>query len=663
MIYVSIRSKKFLPFSTNGTVASVSTVSKKNKRSMKKVLLFAILSLSFSCSTDQVDTSEETDSSTLTNAPDWAKEVIWYQIFPERFRNGDPSNDPTAEDIIGSYPGFIPGDWAATPWTQDWYQPDPYFASLDGRTDDNGNPITNFGQKAQLRRYGGDLQGVMDQLDYLEDLGVTAIYFNPLNDAPSLHKYDARYWRHIDRNFGPTPEEDVRIMAAESPDDPSTWQMTGADRMFVNLIDQLHQRGMRVILDYSWNHTGDQCWAFLDVQEKGEESPFADWYWIEEYDDPTTPENEFDWKGWANVKGLPEIKETQKHEGNAVKAFEGDIYSQAAKQHMFNITQRWLDPNGDGDPSDGVDGFRLDVAGELPLGFWRDYRKFVRGINPETYLLGEIWWEEFPDKLLDPEPFLRGDVFDAVMNYRWYRAARSFFAQAPEKIPVSEFVDSLESFASNIRMQNSYAMMNVSASHDVPRLSTSLFNKSKYKYQASPNNENYKIYKPDEEAYESLRLLLAQQFTYVGAPQIWAGDEMGMWGADDPDTRKPLIWPDYEFEPETTHPLGIDRPTDEVKFDEDLFNYYKKLIRIRKENPVLATGNLEYLLVDDEKEILAYSRFDDEKEVIVLFNTGEEAQEVEVPKKFEGAYGEVVLTGRFDSGRLEGRAAMLLISK
>lgn len=625
---------------------------------MKKIsLLLVVLSFLISCSPEQDSASVDTidTTSALDEAPDWAKEVIWYQIFPERFRNGDPSNDPTAEDIIGSYPGFIPENWAITPWTQDWYRPDPYFAALEGKEDSNGNPVTGFGQKAQLRRYGGDLQGVMDQLDYLEDLGVTAIYFNPLNDAPSLHKYDARHWRHIDRNFGPTPDEDVQMIAKETPDDPSTWQMTGADKMFVDLIDQLHQRGMRVILDYSWNHTGDQCWAFLDVKEKGQESKFADWYWVEAFDDPATPENEFDWKGWANVKGLPEIRETQKHEGNSVKAFEGNLYSEAAKQHIFNITKRWMDPNGDGDPSDGVDGFRLDVAGEMPIGFWQDYRKFVREINPEAYLLGEIWWEEFPDKLLDPEPFLRGDVFDAVMNYRWYRAVRTFFAQAPEKIPVSEFVDSLQSFTGNIRQQNTYAMMNVSASHDVPRLSTSLFNKSKYKYQASPYNENYKIYKPDEEAFESLCLLLAQQFTYVGAPQIWAGDEMGMWGADDPDTRKPLIWPDYEFESETAHPLGLDRPTDAVKFDEDLFNYYKELIRIRKENPVLALGDLEYLIVDDENEVLAYSRFDEENEVIVVFNTGEETQEVEVPKKFEGEYEKVVLTGGLetDNGGLE----------
>jgi len=599
------------------------------------LFFFAFL---FSCNPEKTEPSAVEPSTKLSETPDWARSVIWYQIFPERFRNGDPTNDPGPEDIRGSYPGFVPEGWAVTPWTQDWYQPDPYFSAMEGKNDLNGNPVQSFGQKAQLRRYGGDLQGVMEKLDYLDSLGITAIYFNPLNDAPSLHKYDARHWRHIDRNFGPTPERDVQMMAEETPDDPSTWRMTGADSMFVALIDELHQRGMRVILDYSWNHTGHMAWAFQDVKEKGADSKFADWYWIEEFDDPATPEDEFSYSGWAGVPSLPEIKETQKHEGNAVKAFEGNIYSEAAKQHIFNVSKRWLDPNGDGDPSDGVDGFRLDVAGEVPLGFWRDYREFVRQINPEAYLLGEIWWEKFPDQLLDPEPFLRGDVFDAVMNYRWYRAARTFFGQTPEKISVSEFVDSLQSFRSNIRPQNNYVMMNLTASHDVPRVLTSLYNKSKYKYQATPYNPDYKIDKPDDRTVGSLRLLLAQQFTYIGAPHIWAGDEMGMWGADDPDTRKPLIWPDYDFDAETTHPLGLDRPTDEVRFNQELFSYYQKLIALRKAKPVLSTGDIEYLIVDDEKEVLAYSRFDEENEVIVIFNTGQEEQTVEVEVKQEGEY-------------------------
>jgi len=584
-----------------------------------------------------------TTTTPIEGPPAWAKEVIWYQIFVERFRNGDPANDPKPADITGTYPGHVPAGWKITPWTQEWYQEDDYFSELEGKKDFLGNDISNFNQKLGLRRYGGDLQGVFDQLDYLQELGITAIYFNPLNDAPSLHKYDARHWRHIDRNFGPDPVKDVATMAGETPDDPATWQRTEADKMFVRLIDELHARNIRVILDYSWNHTGHTSWAWQDVLKNQQASAYADWYWVKRFDDPATPENEFEYQGWLGVFDLPEIKETKAMDHHhKVEPFEGDVASDAAKQHIFNVTRRWLDPNGDGDPTDGVDGFRLDVAAEMPLGFWRDYRKFVRGINPEAYLIGEVWWEQFPDKLLNPAPYLDGDIFDAVMNYRWYRAARHFFAKAPNEVPVSEFVDSLKSFRGNLRQGNNYAMMNVAATHDSPRVLTSLFNKNKYKYNASPApDRDYKIHKPDDDTYQTLYLLLAHQFTYVGAPHIWAGDEMGMWGSDDPENRKPLIWPDYTFMPEKTHPYGKGRPIDEVKFDQQLFDVYKKLISIRKGNQVLASGDLNYLLADDQKNVLAYSRFNDEGEVLAVFNAGRERQTIKLTAQTDKEFQEV----------------------
>lgn len=578
------------------------------------------------------------------NPPEWSKEAIWYQVFVERFRNGDPTNDPTAHDIQGAYPGMVPDEWSITPWTQDWYKDDPYFENLPQIRDFFGNELTYFGQKAQLRRYGGDLQGVLDKIDYLDELGITAVYFNPINDAPSLHKYDARNWHHIDRNFGPTPFEDEQLIATENPTDPSTWTWTGADKLFLKVIQELHKRDIKVIMDFSWNHTGIEFWAWKDVLEKGRDSEYADWYWIDEFDDPNTEENEFKYVGWAGVRSLPEIKETIRQDHSvSVEVFEGNIYSDEVKQHIFDVTRRWLDPNGDGDPSDGVDGYRLDVAAETPLGFWREFRKVVRDINPDTYLLGEIWWRQFPDHLLNPEPVVRGDIFDAPMNYRWYRATRHFFNESPDKISVSEYVDSLESFTASLRPQSNYAMMNLTASHDVPRFGTSIYNKNKYKFQAKPDdNAAYKIDKPDEVAYETMKLILTQQFTYVGAPQIWAGDEMGMWGADDPSTRKPLIWKDYEFESETTHPNGLERPTSEVKFNDNWFNFIQNLIRIRKENLVLSKGKLEYLLVDNEKEVLAYSRFDENREVISVFNSSDNEQNISIPVKQESIYVDIL---------------------
>lgn len=589
-------------------------------------LLFPILLLLNSCATVEP----------IEKVPEWSKEAIWYQIFVERFRNGDPTNDPRPEDIQGAYPDFVPENWGITPWGHDWYEDDEYIAYITEEQKAPHDGFTDFGQKSQLRRYGGDLQGVLDQLDYIEDLGITAIYFNPLNDAPSLHKYDARYWRHIDRNFGPSPEEDLKIMESEDPLDPSTWQFTGADQMFLDLIQELKKRNIKLILDYSWNHTGNTFWAWQDILENQENSAYKDWYWIQSFDDPNTPENEFKYVGWLGVNTLPEIKETHaQNHADGIRAFEGNIENEQVKQLIFDITRRWMDPNGDGNPEDGVDGFRLDVAAEVPLGFWREYRTFVKNINPDAYLIGEVWFENFPDDLLDPKPFLEGDVFDAVMNYRWYRAARHYFNQAPDKISTSEFVDNLNSFRQNLHPDYSYAMMNLVSGHDSPRVLTSLFNKTKYKYQAKPEeNPEYKIHKPDAETYETLKMLLIHQFTYIGAPHIWAGDEMGMWGADDPSGRKPLIWKDLTFNDEKTHPLNHPRPTDKVEFDQDLFNFYQNLIRIRKNNPVLSHGEIDFILIDNEKDVLSYSRFNQQDEAIILFNNSTETQEIEIPMKF-----------------------------
>src|SRR5690606_26087087 len=156
---------------------------------------------------------------------------------------------------------------------------------------------------------------------------------------------------------------------------------------------------------------------------------------------------------------------------------------------------------------------------------------------------------------------------------------------------VSEFVDSLNSYRKNLDNEYNYAMMNLVSGHDSPRVLTSLYNKNNYKYNANPEaDKNYKINKPDAKTFEILRMLLVQQFTYIGAPHIWAGDEMGMWGSDDPSNRKPLIWPDIEFESEMAHPLHIIRPVDKVEFDTDLFNFYKQLIQIRNDHTVLSHG-------------------------------------------------------------------------
>jgi glycosidase len=602
------------------------------------LLLIVLIGLSgVGCGPQQTKKSDPAfTGKTIASVPEWSKTAIWYQIFVERFRNGDPSNDPTPSDMEGSYPGSLPKSWKITPWGHDWYDHEPWLDSVNAK---------GFYSKIQARRYGGDLQGVLNKVDYIQSLGVTAIYFNPLNDSPSLHKYDARNYTHIDRNFGPDPKGDIVIMDSETHDDPATWKWTSADKLFLKVVDEFHKRGIKVIMDYSWNHTGKDFWALNDVKKNGKNSKFADWYNIISFDDPSTPENEFKYEGWGgNNQYMPVFKKDIIPPDDRVMPFEGNLQSETLKKHIFDVTRRWLDPDRNGNPADGVDGFRLDVAGEIPMGFWRDYRKVVHSVNPDAYLIGEIWWLEWPDKLLDPKIFLEGDQYDAIMNYRWYRIARGFFGQAEPVLTPSGFVSEISRINKGIRTENLQSMMNVASTHDSPRLSTSLFNKTMDKYKAKPSeNPDYKINKPDALTRKEQNLLLIHQFTFIGAPQIWNGEEVGMWGADDPDCRKPLIWDDLVYEDErAAFDPAHSRPVDVVKADKSLFSFYQKLIKIRKEDPVLIYGDLNFILADDAKMVLVYSRSKGDEEIICVFNRSDKSQSIDVPVPVQGNFIDLI---------------------
>jgi glycosidase len=583
--------------------------------------------------------------------PAWTGDAIWYQVFVERFHNGDPSNDPTGHDTEGVTDAPAPDGWRPTPWSQDWYRQEDW-AAATGK---------DFYATVQFRRYGGDLQGLLDRLDYLQDLGVTALYLNPVNDAPSLHKYDARNYRHIDRNFGPDPRGDEARMAAEDPTDPATWGWTAADSLFLALVRDVHRRGMRIILDYSWNHTGISFWAWRDVLAHQRASRFADWYEIDGFDDPATPAtNEFRYRGWAGVPWLPEWKKVGRPRGQTHGAIEGSLVP-GVRDLVCNVTRRWLDPDGDGDPSDGVDGFRLDVAEMVPLGFWRDYRRLVRSINPDAYLVGEVWWEAWPDRMYDPAPWLAGDVFDAVMNYRWYVPTRSFFTGGPPALTAAAYAASLDSLAIGIGPAHLKAMMNLTASHDTPRFSTSIYNPGRYKFRNTPREDSgYRIDRPDEGTRRTQRMILAQQFTYIGAPHIWNGDEVGMWGADDPDERKPMVWSDRRYEDETTHPFGRPRRRDKVAPDTALFRVYKDLIALRRRHlRLFVDGSLNWLRTDDGSGVLAYERVLGEERAIVAFNVSVAPVEVSLPAPAGGYLvgfpeGDAVTV---TDGRLRGRLA------
>ena len=574
------------------------------------VFSFSLFSLIISC------------SSTISPPPSWSKSVVWYQIFVERFNNGDTLNDPTPQTMASGKWSFpIPNDWKITPWTAEWYAQEEWAVK-------SGKPLK---ETLQHRRYGGDLQGVINKLDYLKDLGITAIYINPLNDAPSLHKYDARNYHHIDVNFGPDPAGDQKLMEQENPLDASTWVWTSADKLFLKLIDEVHTRGMRIVLDYSWNHTGVEFWAWRDIVKNQEKSPYKDWYAIISYDNPTTPENEFKYNGWLGIESLPEIKKVNvTNERVNGHPYEGDINA-GAKKHIFDVTLRWLKPNGD--LSKGVDGYRLDVADQIPLGFWRSYHEYVKSINPVAFLVGEIWWESWPDKLMNPKPYLQGDIFDAVMFYQVYKPARYFFANTDSSISAEQFKASLENEWNNMSEEFRSAQMCTNSTHDTPRLLTDFYNKGNYKFAGYPyDNKTYRSGKPDEETYKRLRLYLMHQFSSIGSPSIYNGEEMGMWGADDPDCRKPLMWPEYHFSPER-HDFNSpnNSAVDSLLFNGEHYTFYRKLIEMRRANSVLSSGDIKFITA--KGKLLIYSRSDDNTTIYVAFNLSNMPTNVKLPCK------------------------------
>jgi cyclomaltodextrinase len=587
-------------------------------------------------------------SSSFSAPPTWAKSAIWYELFVERFYNGDPSNDPQASDINIPAQAEAPHGWTTTSWTSDWYQQEPW-------SKQTGKPLP---ETITFRRYGGDLEGVLQKLDYLKDLGVNALYFRPLNDAPSLHKYDARSYHHIDVNFGPDPEGDKKIIAAEKPWDPSTWKWTSADKLFLKVIEEAHARGMKVVLDYSWNHTGIMFWAFQDILKNQEKAASKNWYAIKSFDNPATTENEFAYDGWLGIQSLPEIKKVDVTSPRVIgHPYEGDINPEA-KKHIYDVTRRWLSPNGD--RSKGIDGYRMDVADHIGLKFWREFRTVVRSIKSDAYIVGEIWWEKWPDELMNPKPYTSGDVFDAIMFYQIYRPARYFFAKTSFEINAAQFKDSLMFQWNRLSPQTNYAMMNVSSTADAPRLLSDFYNPGKYKFSAKPTDDpTYKTGKPDADTYRRLRLYLVHAFTNIGAPHIYNGEEMGMWGGDDPEDRKPLWWKEFSFDSETrTNYQATSKTYDSVEFNQEHFDFYRKLTSIRKNNPVLSSGKIKFLLSRDK--MLGYSRFDSKSELLIFFNVDEKKQKYVLPSKAK--YIDLLTNNEFSGGffYLEGLSAVIL---
>ncbi len=511
--------------------------------------------------------------------PDWAKAAVWYQIFPERFRNGDTANDP-------------PNTFR---WQSDWW------ATLPGETPGAENFYRGAGN-VWWRRFGGDIRGMREGLPYLRELGVNAIYLNPVFEARSMHKYDTSDFRHIDDNFG--VKGDLDQLKGETGD-PATWQWSKSDRLFLDFVKEAHRQGFKVVLDGVFNHVGEGHFAFQDVLKNGRESVYAGWFDIIDWGtggEPGQPDG-IQWRGWDHDNGqLPLLKK------DPVRGL-----ADGPREHIFAITRRWMAP--DGDASAGIDGWRLDVAPDIPHPFWIEWRGLVKSINPDAYICGEVWtWGQ---------PWLEGDQFDGVMNYQFAIPAQDFFVDEKTAIPPSAFSALLNQLVYAYPLQSALVMQNLMDSHDTDRLASMFVNPDRgydTGNRLQDTGPDYGLEKPDNTQRRRMKQAVVCQMTFVGAPMIYYGDEAGMRSPDDPSNRQPMIWRDL---------MPYDDPG--VIFDDDMFGWYRRLSALRVGLGALQRGFFRTLIADDGTGVLAYARDLDNHHVYIVINRSPEVREVSIP--------------------------------
>lgn len=527
--------------------------------------------------------------------PVWARGIVWYMIMPDRFRNGDTKNDPLAAYIFDE----ARQEWEVSKWTANWFE----------RTTEERMLHGDFYPGAQLRQYGGDIDGMIAGLDYLKDLGVQGLILAPMFEARSAHKFDVSSFHHIDRYFGPLATVDTTFLSREVPNDPLSWYMTSADRRFADFIAAAHHRGMHVLMMAQFAHVGAHFWAFQDLLKKQERSPFADWFTVQQWDRPETPyKSEFKYERMWGIDAFPRLRQ--------------DTLGLVAgpRDYVFAATKRWMDPNGDGDPADGIDGWCIDLAHELPAAFWQRWTAWCRTFNPKALLVN-----------LGSGAGNTGAPFDVDQPRQFGKAVSDFLLS---KLSSSTVFDSrLMHQRSRTTLQGSDALWNMIDCHETDRMASMCVNDTLPFDRANSLRVNtaYQVRPPNETERDLQRVLISLQFTLPGAPVIYYGDETGMWGGDDPDNRKPMLWPEMNFADEVAYEVNGDATAYPVRFDSSLHAYYRDLIRLRQEWTALRGGATQTLLLDDFSSLFAFVRTAGAEKIFVVVNASDNAQPCVLP--------------------------------
>ncbi|HEY3266800.1 MAG TPA: alpha-amylase family glycosyl hydrolase [Armatimonadota bacterium] len=437
----------------------------------------------------------------LLETPAWVQDTVWYQVFPERFADGDATNDRKP-------PKGVPA----------WETPLSSVA---------GNPNDYW--------WGGDLKGVKSKLPYLKRLGITGIYLNPIFDGPDTHKYATTDYLRIAPEFG--AEKDLK-----------------------DLCDAAHKAGMRVMLDGVFNHTSVYFFAFQDVLKSQENSRYAGWYHVHSWPvlDPVThyqgaEARSIPYAGWWGIKWMPKL----------------NTDNPQVQDYLLKVATYWIDRCG-------IDGWRLDVANEVSSAFWPKFRKAVKAAKPDAYIIGEIWE--------NASQWLRGDQFDAVMNYPFRGAVLDFFSRGTTD--AAQFVHALDAIRGDYPSQATMAMFNMLGSHDVTRLL-------------------------QESGGDARRDALATlfQMTYPGSPCIYYGDENGMTGGTDPYNRAPMVW-------------------NKARWNLPLRGEYIRAVALRRAHPALRGAGIETLSAEAASKSVVLARWGGGETLIVAFNGSDASRTV-----------------------------------
>ena len=475
--------------------------------------------------------------------PDWAKGAVMYQIFTDRFCNGDPDNDvESMEYVYIGKPVYRVKDWGRNPSTMD---------------------VGCF--------YGGDLKGVGDKLDYIQSLGVEAIYLNPVFVSPSNHKYDCQDYEHIDPHFGRIVKDGGKLVDKNGTDNRQAERyvtraaarenLEASDALFAELVEEIHRRGMKVILDGVFNHCGSFN-KWLDAEEIYErsgdyepgayltkDSPYHSFFQFHDDSDEAWPRNRT-YDGWWGHDTLPKLN------------YEG---SEKLVKYILNVAKKWISPPY------SVDGWRLDVAADLGHTaeynhtFWQMFRKAVKEVNPEVLILAEHYG--------DPASWLQGDQWDSIMNYDAFMEPVTWFLTGMEKHSDGyngalygdgeAFFGAMNYHMSRMQTNTIFTAMNQLSNHDHSRFLTRTNQIVGRLGNMGPERASEHVKKP------VLREAVVIQMTWPGAPTLYYGDEAGVCGWTDPDSRR-------------TYPWG--------KEDLELIEFHRYMTGIHKRIPALRKG-------------------------------------------------------------------------